>query len=148
MSDDRDEIEKLIFTYAERMDAGDIDGVAALFEHASVANDKGEVVTGTEALATRWRKSVIIHPDGTPRTRHVTTNLVVDLDEGAGTATARSYVTVFQEVEGALPLQPIFAGTYDDRFARVDGRWRFTARHKGTHSLGDLSHHISYVVTR
>ena len=26
----------------------------------------------------------------------------------------------------ALPLQPIAAGRYLDRFERVDGRWRFT----------------------
>lgn len=148
MSDARYAIEKLIFTYAELMDQGDCDGVAALFEHAAVTNDRGEVVEGTEAFAARWHRNVIVHPDGTPRTRHVTTNLVVDVDEEQTTATARSYVTVFQEVEGVLPLQPIFAGTYHDSFERVDGRWRFTARHKGTHSLGDLSHHISFVVTR
>jgi 3-phenylpropionate/cinnamic acid dioxygenase small subunit len=144
----RYDIEKLIFTYAELMDAGDLEGVAALFEHAVVTNDKGEAVGGAEALAARWGKSVIIHPDGTPRTRHVTTNLVVDVDEETDTAMARSYVTVFQEIEDELPLQPIFAGTYLDRFARVDGQWRFTERHKGTHSLGDLSRHVSHSVTR
>ena len=29
-------IENLLYTYAERIDAGDFDGVAALFEHATV----------------------------------------------------------------------------------------------------------------
>ena len=42
-------------------------------------------------------------------------------------ARAQSYVLVHQATE-ALPLQPIIGGRYYDRFARVDGRWRFTER--------------------
>lgn len=148
MGEHRADIERLIFTYAELMDAGDIEGVAALFEHAVVTNDSGEAVRGSEALTERWRRNVILHADGTPRTRHVTTNVVVDVDDDQRTATARSYVTVFQEIENEFPLQPIFAGTYHDRFDRVDGQWRFSQRHKGVHSLGDLSRHISFEVTR
>ncbi|HYJ54992.1 MAG TPA: nuclear transport factor 2 family protein, partial [Mycobacterium sp.] len=33
MSDSAREIENLVYTYAERLDAGDLDGVAALFAH-------------------------------------------------------------------------------------------------------------------
>ena len=57
------------------------------------------------------------YPDGTPRTKHVTTNLIVEVDDDAGTATGRSYFTVLQAVPG-LPLQPIVAGRYHDRFVR------------------------------
>ena len=36
------------------------------------------------------RDSVIIYEDGTPRTKHVTTNLAIEVDEEAGTAVSRS----------------------------------------------------------
>jgi hypothetical protein len=84
---------------------------------------------------------VILYEDGTPRTQHVTTNVVVDVDEPAGTATARSRVTVFQAVPG-LPLQPIAAGRYRDRFQRHDRRWRFAERRTDVHLVGDVSHHL------
>jgi hypothetical protein len=79
--------------------------------------------------------------DGTPHTRHVTTNLVVDVDGDA--AASRSYFTVFQAVPG-LPLQPIIAGRYHDRFVRVDGTWRFSARRMIVDLVGDLSHHLLF----
>jgi hypothetical protein len=53
----------------------------------------------------------ILYDDGTPRTHHVTTNVIVDVVELAGTVTARSSVTVLQAVSD-LPLQPIAAGRY------------------------------------
>ena len=39
--------------------------------------------------------NVIIYPDGTPRTKHVTANVDLAIDEEAGKAHAQSYVTVF-----------------------------------------------------
>ena len=36
MMDSAREIENLLYTYAERIDAGDLDGVAALFEHGRI----------------------------------------------------------------------------------------------------------------
>lgn len=138
-------IEALIFRYAELHDAGDVEGTAALFADGAVSNSKGEEIAGAEALAERWRGNLIIHADGTPRTKHVTTNLVVDVDLDAGTATARSYVTVFQAVTDQVALQPIFAGGYADRFACVDGTWRFTHRRKLSHLVGDLTAHLRVV---
>jgi hypothetical protein len=52
----------------------------------------------------------------------VTTNVVVDVDESAGTAEATAYVTIFQALPD-FPLQPIFSGRYQDRFTRIDGSW-------------------------
>ena len=37
MTDSAREIENLVYTYAERLDAGDLDGVAALFAHGRIA---------------------------------------------------------------------------------------------------------------
>ena len=78
--------------------------------------------------------------DGTPKTKHVTTNLIIDVDGDA--ATCRSYFTVLQAVPGSIGLQPIVAGRYRDRFACVDGAWRFAARHMIVDLVGDLSRHL------
>jgi hypothetical protein len=56
-----------------------------------------------------FQDTLIVYADGTPRTRHVTTNIAIDADEEAGTAVSRSYFTVLQALPG-LPLQPIAAG--------------------------------------
>lgn len=132
----------LIGLYAERIDAGDFAGVGELFAHATVTSEGVDVsFTGAEAVRGMFESWVRLHEDGTPRTRHVTTNLIVEVDEDAGTATCRSYVTVLQATD-ALPLQPIFAGRYHDRFERVDGAWRFAHRHMITDHTGDLTHHL------
>jgi 3-phenylpropionate/cinnamic acid dioxygenase small subunit len=148
MSDSRHEIEKLMFTYAELMDAGDLVAVAELFAHAELWNDKGEMVQGREAVLGRFKRGVRILPDGTPRTKHVTTNVIIDVDEAGDAAQARSYVMVLQEVEGEITLQPIFAGGYADEFQRVDGAWRFSKRTKLSHLIGDLSGHLNYAYER
>ena len=84
---------------------------------------------------------MILYEDGTPRTKHVITNLVVDVDDGSAHASARSYFTVLQATDG-VPLQPIIAGRYEDQFEKVDGTWRFSERiiHPDLH--GDLSKHM------
>jgi 3-phenylpropionate/cinnamic acid dioxygenase small subunit len=84
---------------------------------------------------------LLTYPDGTPRTRHVTTNLIIEADEDAGTAASRSYFTVFQQV-GDFPLQAVASGRYRDRFERRDGAWRFASREVSTDLVGDVSHHV------
>ena len=84
----------------------------------------------------------MIYDDGTPRTRHVTTNLIIDVDEEAGTGTCRSYVTVFQQTDD-FPLQPVYQNRYEDRFERVDGTWRFEHRRMCDHRPGDTSRHLA-----
>jgi 3-phenylpropionate/cinnamic acid dioxygenase small subunit len=82
-----------------------------------------------------------MHEDGTPRTKHVTTNVLIEVDDVAGTAVARSYFTVLQAAEG-LGLQTIVAGRYRDRFERHDGEWRFAERRFTTDLIGDVSRHL------
>jgi hypothetical protein len=136
-------IPNLIATYAERMDRGDLSGVAALFEHATVTSEGTDVESrGTDAVLAMFRSWTRVYEDtGTPHSHHVTTNLILDVDDDAGSGTCRSYFTVFQAT-AELPLQPIIAGRYHDRFERVAGSWRFTARHMITDHVGDLSRHL------
>ncbi|WP_230963186.1 nuclear transport factor 2 family protein [Burkholderia cepacia] len=73
------------------------------------------------------------------------TNPVIEIDETAHRATARSYYTVLQATEG-FPLQPIAAGRYHDAFERVDGAWRFAFRDYTLFDLaGDLRFHLNEV---
>ena len=118
MSDGTIQVANLIARYAELIDSGDFDGVAELLGDAGVgASDGSTLLTGRKALAGLFTSTTRLYPDGTPGTKHVTTNLLLEVDEEAGTATARSYWTVLQAVPG-LPLQPILAGRYHDRFER------------------------------
>ena len=97
----------------------------------------------TDAIADLYRRTNKVHPDGTLRTRHFTTNLMVDIDEAGDTATARSAFVVLQQTP-TLALQPIVTGRYRDRFERVNGSWRFAARHITVDHVGDVSEHLAF----
>ncbi|MBM3659401.1 MAG: nuclear transport factor 2 family protein [Actinobacteria bacterium] len=141
-ADDWHAVETLIMTYAERVDLGDFAGVAELFAHATYRAAAGDQVTsqrGAEAVLATFEGMVRRYDDGTPRTKHVTTNLMVDVD--GDVANSRCYFTVFQQTD-VLALQPIIAGRYFDRFERVDGDWRFADRLIHSDLIGDLSQHL------
>ena len=145
MSESRDAISKLILTYAERVDLGDFEGVGVLFEHSTYRSALGDEVvsyTGSDAVQSTMEQMVRRYDDGTPRTKHVTTNLIIEVDDGAGAATAKSYFTVLQQV-GDHPLQVIIAGRYHDRFERVGGEWQFADRLIYSDLIGDLSQHLT-----
>lgn len=133
-------ITRLIFAYAERLDLGDFAGVAALFEHATYRSSAGGHYGGAAAVLEVLDRLVERY-DGIPRTKHVITNVTVELDETERTATTRSYFTVLQATEG-LPLQAVICGRYHDSFARVDGVWRFSDRMILVDLIGDLSKHV------
>jgi ketosteroid isomerase-like protein len=134
-------IRALIYEYAHRMDSGDLDGVCQLLEHAELRSADGHAIEGSDYLD-HLRRTIKVFPDGTLRTRHLTTNVIVEVDEASDTATARSYVTVLQKPTERSPLLPIFAGGYFDRFAKVDGSWQFSERTKLSTLPGDLSDHL------
>jgi 3-phenylpropionate/cinnamic acid dioxygenase small subunit len=135
-------IENLIYSYAAFVDDGDLEGVSTLLGQATIGVDG--VAAGLKGKAKIFEllsSTIKMHGDGTPRTKHVTTNVRIELDDAAGTATAQSYFTVLQAVEGH-GLQTIVAGRYRDRFERHDGRWRFAERRFTTDLIGDVSRHL------
>jgi 3-phenylpropionate/cinnamic acid dioxygenase small subunit len=134
-------IEALVFAYAERLDAGDLAGVGALFEVGSFGAEAGPLVSGAASVERLLRDFVILHEDGTPRTKHVTTNLVIEADEDGDDVTARSYFTVFQALPGEEP-RAIALGRYRDRFTRGPGGWCFAERRAAVDLAGDLSRHL------
>ena len=137
------EITNLLYRYAELIDSGDLAGAAALFEHAKIRINGSEDPQDNQAVLSVWRNVIKIYPCGTPRTKHVITNPIIEIDEVAGTATCRSYYTVVQATD-ELPLQIVAAGRYHDTFERVDGAWRFSYRDYSMLDLkGDLSGHLN-----
>jgi 3-phenylpropionate/cinnamic acid dioxygenase small subunit len=139
-ADDVEAIRTLIHRYAELIDLGELDAVAELFAHATWRSSvRDDVLRGTEQVR-RAYDAVVLY-DGTPCTMHVISNVAVELAADAATATARSYFTVLQ-ARADLPLQPILAGRYHDRFERVDGAWRFADRMITPEFVGNLSRHM------
>jgi 3-phenylpropionate/cinnamic acid dioxygenase small subunit len=147
MTESARRIQHLLYTYAERIDAGDLEGVADLFTHGRISAPAGpvgeQVYEGRDAVLAMYRAATRIHDDGTPRTKHVTTNAIVDVDDEAGTAWARSSYTVFQQTAD-IPLQPIVIGRYHDTFRRIDGTWWFDTRTMFVDLTGNLSRHLLY----
>jgi 3-phenylpropionate/cinnamic acid dioxygenase small subunit len=141
------EIENLLYTYAERIDAGDLDGVADLFAHGrihGVENGPPETVfEGRDAVRALYGMSTRLYDDGTPKTKHLTTNARIEVDEDAGTASARTNYAVTQATD-ELPLQLIITGHYQDSFHLVDGRWWFDTRVMFIDQTGDLSKHLLF----
>ncbi len=135
-------ISNLVARYPELIDAGDFAGVGELFSAATITTDMGSSTSGTAAIARMYEKWTRRYPDnGTPHTKHIVTNLIVDVDDEAGTGSCRSYYTVVQSTP-TFPLQPIITGRYQDTFVRVEGEWRYATRHVITDYVGDLSQHL------
>src|SRR4051794_27208333 len=139
-----DAVRNLLGRYCELMDAADWTAVGELFVDAELVGPDGSVIAaGPAAIQAMYEHGTRLY-DGSPRTRHLTANSIVDVDED--NATARSSYVVFQAVEG-FPLQPIITGRYQDAFARADGAWRFARRQFFVDHVGDLSHHLTYEVS-
>ena len=141
------QIANLLYRYAECIDTGDLAAAAALFEHARIriGGPDQDTIDAARLLGI-WKSLIILYPDGTPRTKHVVTNPIIEVDEDAGTANCRSYYTVLQQTD-ELPLQTIVTGRYDDRFERVEGQWRYCYRDLTLIDMvGDVSHHLTYPI--
>ena len=136
--DDRGQIENLMSLYCRLYDSGDFEGYAQLFADARVV---GPLLTlhGSAEVVEYHRSNCLLY-DGSPQTRHVTTNIEIEVADDAQTARGRSYVTVYQALPD-FPLQAIFIGGYIDEFVKVDGAWRFSERQAVPYLVGDLSRH-------
>lgn len=148
MVDSAREIENLLYTYAERIDLGDLDGVAELFTHARIFGQENgppeTVFEGRDGARRMYGISTRLYDDtGTPKTKHLTTNVQIRVDDEAGTASARSYYCVTQATDD-LPLQIIITGRYHDTFQLIEGEWWFATRTLFVDQVGDLSHHLKW----
>ena len=141
---DEEQLRGLVVAYAERLDAGDLDGVAALFERGRFRSSRGGQLgsprVGTEAVRAMY-DDVEIYDDGTPRTKHVLGNIEVACDRTRGTGSAACTFTVVQAAPNG-PLRAVLAGRYHDQFVFADDRWWFAERVVHPDLMGDLSSHM------
>ena len=137
----REGIERLLFAYSDTIDRGQFEETAALFGADGLYGLVGAgAAKGAQQVLHTFRSNVRTY-DGVPRTRHVVTNVVIDVDDDGSSGTARSYVQVLHQAPGR-PLAPVAAGTYHDRVHLVDGKWRFAERRMIIELIGDMSTHL------
>lgn len=136
MSDDIHDLTTMMFRYCELFDSAQFDAFAAFFKHGEWHR------AGPGAPAARqWIEDNVHLYDGLPRTKHVTTNLIVQVASDGATATGSAYVTIFQALPD-FPLQPIFSGRYADRFERGEDGWRWVRREVFGDLYGDVTRHV------
>lgn len=137
---------RLLYTYAELIDAGDFAGVGRLLGRASFGGPASGSVSGADNIAGLFALTTRRYPEhgNRPRTRHLVLNPIIDVD--GEVATARSTFVVVQHVPDGpvtVPLQPIVVGRYADAFARDDSDWYFTERIVDVEMVGDVSAHLN-----
>lgn len=135
-----DEINRLLFAYCTGIDTGRLDDTAKLFAKGTWFLNPDTPLSGSDEVATFLNDSVILY-DGVPATRHVVSNIRIELAEDRRSARAQSYVIVFQSLPGKAPAV-MFQGAYDDTFAHDGTAWHFDVRRIVTDGTGDMSGHL------
>jgi hypothetical protein len=147
MTDSAIDITNLIYSYAELLDAGNLDAVAGLFTHGRICGMEDgppeTVFAGATGVRRMYDMATRLYEDGTPKTKHNTSNVWLEIDEAEGTARSRSYYCVTQATPD-LPLQVIVTGHYKDTFQRVDDQWWFDTRIMFVDQVGDVSQHLKF----
>lgn len=137
------EITNLLYRYGNLVDAGDFAGIGELLAEARVTDASGQLdVRGADAVRVMYERTTRRYPDtGTPKTKHLITNPLLEIDEAGGVARSTSHYTVLQQTE-RLPLQPIITGHYEHRFERRNGGWHITEHRFFVDLVGNLSEHL------
>jgi hypothetical protein len=134
-----EEIRNLLGIYCEVMDAGDFEGLGALFAHGRITDDKGrEIARGAAAVTDLW-SAMVRRYDGSPLTRHLVTGPIIEVD--GDSATCRSSFLVVQKPPGG-DLMLVASGRYRDTFGVTAGRWHFVERQFFLDQEGDMSRHM------
>lgn len=120
-------IANLISSYAFRNDDADFAALGELFADAVFTLD-GTTARGRDEVESVARAMVEVGDDGRSTTTHEITNVVIEVDDEAGTAKALGYWTLYRTVAGA-PRIALLSGRYLDRFRRGEQGWHFTERH-------------------
>jgi len=130
MADER-ACERLIARYTHLVDFGDAPGIADLFTTAGTWRSDEVLMDGqSEIRAGFGRRQGVTRR----QSRHVCTNVVVDVD--GDEATALCYLVNYRhDSESGVAEQPApadvpkYVGEYHDRFVRTPDGWRFADRH-------------------
>jgi ketosteroid isomerase-like protein len=139
--DDIAAITALVHRYADLLDGGDIEGVVELFADATWRSAAtGDVRRGHDEIKQVYDRVILY--DGIPRTRHLMTNLIIEIDEGSDEASGRLSFTVLQGVDRGEPIAAVVSGQYHDRYRRGPDGWHFADRLFIVDLIGDQSRHF------
>ncbi len=135
---DEQEIVRVLHDCAAAYDAGRFDEVAGYFAD-------GVWHVGPDAALTAGDVAAFLHGnielyDGSPRTRHVISNVRVEVRDDGAAAHAESVVIVYQALP-AGPIKILVRGAYHDDFVRTD-RWRLAERRSTTDAVDGIETHI------
>src|SRR5262245_47399112 len=132
------EIAKLVNSYGLLLDQGDIDGVVALFQHSTWRGDVNRpVLRGSAEVRPVYER--LLAALGSLRTKHLLTNLTVQIDASFTSASSHCYWTVLQNAEPGAAIDITLAGQYTDRLEKVGGKWRFADRLTTTDLFGQAT---------
>ncbi len=134
-------VRRLLFAYSEGVDSGRFEDVADLFGDGGIYGEvDGPAARGRGQVLAAMKGNVRVY-DGVPRTRHVVSNVVIDIDGSGESARCRSYVQVVHQPPGG-EISTIVAGTYHDVVVRDGDSWKFAERRMHLELIGDLSTHL------
>ncbi len=139
---DRDQIENLLHSYARGVDTGNLESIAELFRHGAICGAEGDTLAaGYDGVLAMYRSVIKIYPEcGTPKTQHVVSNLILNV-ENEHTANSTANYTVMQQLPNGN-IECIIAGEYFSRFVKENEQWQFHEHHMRNRITGDLSHHL------
>ena len=124
-------IANLEYRFFEDLDNRRFEAVGAMFAHGTleiVVPGRPEPFAGTgEAEVTGFLSRMIPAKDDGSWGRHIGSNLIIELDEAAGTASARMNSALFHVAPGK-PSHFMGLGRHEDEFKLIDGAWWFARK--------------------
>lgn len=146
------QIERLVCSYAEALDAGDVVRVAALFDRGQIRiNGMSVVHKGSDAVRDMFVRFTIFYDKSLqpadplavkakPWTKHLSSNLRFESLTDSE-AVLWSDFTVLQGFPRS-EIKPIVAGRYRDTFVCHEAGWCFADRLEFIDLVGDVSKHL------
>ena len=144
-------VEYIMLRYAESIDTGDIESVGRVFAKGEMVMPDGSRLVGEQAVFEHFSQLIIFYDtEGnvvpyvcrkcTPRTLHVTSNIIYEFNQSVNQVNVRSYITCYQTIGDKNEI--IFGGRYTDSF-ELDGQgWHLVSRSILGDNIGDTSHHL------
>lgn len=144
-------VEDIMLRYAEGIDTGDIEAVGEIFAQGEMVMPDGSSLVGAEDVFEHFSNLIIFYDaDGnvapykrgecTPRTRHLTSNIIYDFNDAVDQVDVRSYITCYQTIDGKNEI--IFGGRYMDTFELDQKGWHLVRRAILGDNIGDTSDHL------
>jgi hypothetical protein len=127
--EDVEAIKRVLLTYGRALDALDLDTYASLFAaNGEWSGGLGTAIGGPAGVLAFMKKNLGgggPRPEGAPRSYHLMSNFVIDVDGDRATSWSRwSFVRPGTENNPAISIY----GIYEDTLIRENGTWKFLRR--------------------